>query len=434
MAVEFGTFTPDAPAQTSSGEFSQHPVNPDIATQDSHSYAGAVATQKVQDLAAAAPSAPPTVEKMWEFYDKAYDDAEKFKQDLQRRVIELSPNPKTGMSLIQTEAAERAQIEQQKQQILQGPSATRQAQELAKPGQPIPYIERESKDYGDKISAVSTDFAGIDRLSQLHDQMTTNSIIGTGGFLKSAAGNTRKIAIDTSADARAYFGLADLLTPTFGKGIQGDLPTATTKANIIEMMDRNVIPNEIDNKQSAHNKWFNLYNQGYTVLSNLRSQMKTEGQDTSRVDGILADGQSWLKNHSDWDPVKNQAIVKPGISDQANQVINAAAGAPQQTQGTVWQGPPKLTPLPPPGQTAPSQPQLPGGGALAGVGAYNAPPAISQQPSPGLNVVKSLTDLPLHTLPGQIWNLLQLKPGGPSEDLTRPPEEGIGGWEDYGNR
>ena len=402
-----GVFTEDAPAQ-STGAFTEVPTNPDLTTQDSHSYAGSVASQKIRDLAAMAPTAQPTVEKLWEFYDKAYSDAENFKKSQteaalaqmrqqQQKVWELTPQ-KGGLSPIQVEAAQRAQIEQAAAQKKEGPSAAAASQ-----AQGGAFIQRESKDYGDKISAIGVDFDGIDRLSKLHDQMTASSPIGTGGFLKSAFGHTREAAINMSQDARNYFQLADLLTPTFGKGIQGDLPAATTKANIIEMMDKNVVPNEIDNPQSAHNKWFNLFNQAYDVLSHTRDQMKTEGQDPTRVNDLLVDAQKWLKTHSDWDPVRSQPIVQQGTSAQTNQIVNtvnAAIGAKTvqagQQAGPVWA--PRPSPVAPPGQiTYPQIASDPGTPlAPAGIQALvNAPGQVGQTvqrlaPQPGGPLVNAL--------------------------------------------
>src|SRR5215472_4109664 len=324
MADQFGTFTETQPQF---GTFTEAAPNPDMTTQDSHSYAISRASQQVRDLAAMAPTAQPTVEKMQEFYDKAYTDAENFKKsqteadlaqarERRQKVWELTPQQvgSQNLSPIQVEALERAKIQQQQEQAKEGASA--QAYSAEHGGA---YTKAEQPAYGDKISAIAVDFDGIDRLSKLHDQMTATSPIGTGGFIKSAFGHTREAAINMSQDARNYFQLADLLTPTFGKGIQGDLPAATTKANIIEMMDKNVIPNEIDNPQSAHNKWFNLYNQAFDVASKLRDQMKTQGQDTSRINDMLVDGGKWLNAHKDWDPVRSQPLVQQGISNEANQ-------------------------------------------------------------------------------------------------------------------
>src|SRR5215469_1090531 len=429
-----GVFTEDAPAQ-STGAFTEVPTNPDLTTQDSHSYAGSVASQKIRDLAAMAPTAQPTVEKLWEFYDKAYSDAENFKKSQteaalaqmrqqQQKVWELTPQ-KGGLSPIQVEAAQRAQIEQAAAQKKEGPSAAAASQ-----AQGGAFIQRESKDYGDKISAIAVDFDGIDRLSKLHDQMTASSPIGTGGFLKSAFGHTREAAINMSQDARNYFQLADLLTPTFGKGIQGDLPAATTKANIIEMMDKNVIPNEIDNPQSAHNKWFNLYNQAYNVLLKTRDQMKTEGQDPTRANDMLVDANKWLTTHKDWDPVRSQPLVQSGTSPQTNQVVNeqvnAAIGAQQNAQAAQQSLPPGPKPntdmsLAPPGYGAPAAPPQtvypqisndPGTpGAPAGVQwLVNAGRQAGPELGRGVNEI------------GQFLQFLSPKQGGPLAAGALPPD------------
>ena len=412
--ADYGTFTETQPQF---GTFTEAAQNPDMVNQDSHSYAVARASQQVRDLAAMAPTAQPTVEKMQEFYDKAYSDAENFKkgqteanlaQARQRRekLWELTPQQvgSQNLSPIQVEAAQRAQIAQQAEQLKQGPSAA--SQSAAQGGA---FIERESKDYGDKISAIGVDLDGIDRLSKLHDQMTASAPLETGGIFKSWLGHSREVAINTSPDARNYFQLADLLTPTFGKGIQGDLPAATTKANIIEMMDKNVIPNEIDNSQSAHNKWFNLYNQAFDVASKLRDQMKTQGQDTSRINDMLVDGGKWLKTHSDWDPVRSQPLVQTGTSPQNNQIVNtvnAAIGA--QTPGQAGQ----VTQVP---TVAPNRTMV----APPSYGAVTYPRIASDPGTPPVPAgIQALVNAP-----GQIGQTVQRllpQPGGPLTNALPP--------------
>jgi len=67
MADQFTTVTfADAPPTTT---VDVHPASPDMQNQDSHSYAASVVNQKITDLAQMAPTALPTVEKLWDFYD-----------------------------------------------------------------------------------------------------------------------------------------------------------------------------------------------------------------------------------------------------------------------------------------------------------------------------------------------------------------------------
>jgi hypothetical protein len=392
-----------------------------MQNQDSHSYAASVVNQKITDLAQMAPTALPTVEKLWDFYDKAYSDSEAFKKgqaeaniaqarQQQQKYWELTPQQPSGLSPIQVEAAQRAQIAQQAEQQKEGASATAYSQSHGGA-----YTTKEQPAYGDKISAIAVDMDGIDRLSKLHDQMTESAPIGTGGFAKSFFGHTREAAINMSQDARNYFQLADLLTPTFGKGIQGDLPAATTKANIIEMMDKNVVPNEIDNPQSAHNKWFNLYNQSQDVLSKTRDQMKAMGQDPTRINDLLVDGNNWLKAHKDWDPVRSQPLVQSGTSPQAQQVVNAqvnaAIGAGQQAQPQQAQNlPPSPRPnaqvsLAPPAYGAPPQPIY---GSTA-----NDP---GTPPAPGM--IQGLVNLPGQA--GAVAKSLLPRQGGPLANALPP--------------
>src|SRR5215472_10186724 len=123
MADQFGTFTETQPQF---GTFTEAAPNPDMTTQDSRSYAISRASQQVRDLAAMAPTAQPTVEKMQEFYEKAYSDAENFKKgqteanlaqarQRQEKLWELTPQQvgSQNLSPIQVEAAQRAQIAQQ---------------------------------------------------------------------------------------------------------------------------------------------------------------------------------------------------------------------------------------------------------------------------------------------------------------------------------
>jgi len=435
--ADYGTFTETQPQF---GTFTEAEKNPDMTRQDSHSYAVARATQQVRDLAAMAPTAQPTVEKMQDLYDKAYSDAEAFKKSQveatlaqqrtqQQKIWELTPQGPGGLSPTQVEAAQRAQIAEQQEQWKEGPSAVRAA--LSQPGGLAGgKIAAEPKEAGDKISAIAVDFDGLNRLAQLHDQMTANAPLETGGILKSWLGHSREAAINTSSDARNYFQLADLLTPTFGKGIQGDLPAATTKANIIEMMDKNVIPNEIDNAPSAHNKFFNLYNQAYDVLSKTRDQMKVAGQDTSRINDLLVDGGNWLKAHSGWDPVRSQPLVQPGTSPQNNQIVNAqvnaAIGAQQNAQQAQAALPPSPRPnaqvsLAPPGYGAPPTPPQtvypqisndPGTpGAPAGVQwLVNAGRQAGPEIARGANEI------------GQFLQFLSPKQGGPLAAGALPPD------------
>jgi hypothetical protein len=354
---------------------------------------------------------------MWDFYDKAYSDAEGFKKSQaeanlaqtrqqQQKIWELTPQ-QGGLSPIQVEAAQRAQIQQAAEQKKEGPSAA-----AASAAQGGAFIQREQAAHGDKISAIGVDLDGIDRLAKLHDQMTANAPLETGGIWRSWLGHSRDVAINTSPDARNYFQLADLLTPTFGKGIQGDLPAATTKANIIEMMDKNVIPNEIDNTPSAHNKWFNLYNQAYDVASKLRDQMKTAGEDTSRINDMLVDGGKWLKTHSDWDPVKSQPLIQQGTSAQTNQVINAQVNAAIGAQPQTVQS------------AAPNAGLSPNRQMVAPPSYGTPPPYLTIANDPGTPLAPAAIQA-LVNMPGQAQGILQRllpKPGGTAQDLTQPPQ------------
>src|ERR1700757_2948206 len=141
MADQFATFTENAPTQ------SQQPQGlpqADIVSQSPHNYAALTATQKIQDWYPLQPNNPPTADKLWEFYDKAYNDSQDYQTkglearrqaqiDIGKQVSELMPQAQlAGQSVTSARALEQQAAAQQQAQWEQGRGATALA--AAQPG------------------------------------------------------------------------------------------------------------------------------------------------------------------------------------------------------------------------------------------------------------------------------------------------------------